>query len=100
MIPKTIEEICELFDARIVSDIAIYQNKEQPCIYMGETKDLVAGLWGFQLTPVFFSLEALKRYCRSKKGREEINQQAATTFTDWDAENQEWSERLMEKKGE
>ena len=90
MIPKTILEICELFDATICSDWAMYQKKEQPCFYIGQTNDRSAGLWGFQLTPTFFSRAALERYCKSQKGRDEINQRASETFCGWDDEKRCW----------
>jgi len=92
MIPKTVAEICELFDARVCTDLAIYQKKEQPCFYIGQPSDISAGLFGFQLTPAFFSKKALERYCRSKKGHVEINMEAAKIFSDWDAEKECWND--------
>jgi hypothetical protein len=90
MIPNTVPEICEMFDAQVMSDLAMYQFKEQLCYYIGAPDEPSAGLFAFSLTPNFFSMAALERYCKSKRGREEISRNAAEIFSEWDAEKQDW----------
>lgn len=78
MIPSGIDSISELFDCGVYA--------------VGEHSEPSAGLHGFTLTPFFYSKKQLEQYCRSKKGRSEINIKATEIFPDWDGESASWKE--------
>ncbi len=100
MIPRDIKGICELFDCGVRHDISDPpgfkftdpdRNRPVPVFAIGAEDELSAGLYGYTLTPWFYSEKTLARYCASKKGREEINAKAKETFpNDWLTDYQTW----------
>ncbi len=107
MIPKDIKNICELFDCGVKQDISEpprfkckdgnIPSKMVTVYAIGEHPEYSAGLSGFTLTPYFYSMKALERYCRSKKGREAINTRAKETFPDdWLSDYQEWFDNICD----
>lgn len=98
MIPKDIKGICELFDCSVCTDLASrgFSDKLQPIYYIGEYPELSAGLYGYHLTPHFFSIKALERYCASRKGRNMINTKAKEIFADWLPDYQEWFDNICD----
>lgn len=97
MIPSGIKDICELFDCQVRTDISdpprFHTDNARPVpVYaLGQPTEMDAGLWGYTLTPWFYSMKSLERYCHSKKGREAINREAGQTFPQWNTEKQEWT---------
>ena len=102
MIPKNVKDICELFDCTVCTDLAIrgrepknetdYPKGLKPCYYLGEQPEYAAGLRGYSLSPHFFTMTALERYCKSQKGRDAINKAAGETFDGWDTKLQKWED--------
>ena len=95
MIPKDIKGICDLFDCSVCTDISTkgISTKYEPVYYIGAYPELSAGLNGFNLTGCFFSMVALEKFCRSKKGHNFINN-SAKLFNDWDSIKEEWSDNI------
>ncbi len=94
MVPAGIESIAELFDCGVVGDLGLHPATRKECgVYaVGANDEPEAGLHGFILTPHFYSRQQLEKYCRSKKGRADINQRAADIFPDWDGELAAWKD--------
>lgn len=101
MIPKDIKGICELFDCQVMTDLAPKgfgdgQNNLKPIYYLGTPTELSAGLYGSRLSKHFFSMEALTRYCASKKGHDEINAYATEVFREWLPDYEEWFDNICD----
>ena len=92
MVPSGIENISDLFDCSVIGDLSQHPVSKKECsVYaVGAYDEPGAGLHGFMLTPQFHSKKQLEKYCRSKKGRIEINQKATEIFPDWDGELAAW----------
>lgn len=92
MIPNTVKEICELFDTSVKVDYAErgFSKVLSPVYAIGDNTELSAGLYGYTLTPWYFSQKQLERFCKSSKGKAFINDKAVEAFTDWDKESQNW----------
>ncbi|MAT38882.1 MAG: hypothetical protein CL946_04685 [Ectothiorhodospiraceae bacterium] len=100
MVPAGIESISELFDCGVIGDLGQHPATGKECsVYaIGANDEPGAGLHGFALTPNFYSKNQLEKYCRSTKGRVEINKKAAEVFGDWDAERAAWVNEIIEAK--
>lgn len=99
MIPKDIKALCDYFDVTVCTDIATkgFSKALESVYYIGATSELSAGLYGFRLTPHFFSEKALVRYCASKRGQDEINAKAKETFPDdWLLDYRAWFEEICD----
>jgi hypothetical protein len=109
MIPNNIKDICELFDCRVCTDLCeknIGKKKTETqedylrnmitAYYIGEYSEHSAGLNGYALTPSFFSLVSLEKFCHSSKGREIINKNAGLIFTDWSMSYQCWFDKICD----
>ena len=104
MLPNNTKELSELFDCGIITDISepagfkVKDDRDRKFVAVyavGCHSELSAGLYGFSLTPYFYSLDALERYCHSSKGLLEINKKAGAMFPDWDMDKQEWKQELF-----
>lgn len=94
MVPPGIDSISELFDCGVITEAGQHPVTKTDCgVYaLGEHSEPSAGLHGFTLTPFFYSKKQLEKYCRSKKGRSEINIKATEIFPDWNGESASWKE--------
>jgi hypothetical protein len=89
MIPKNLDEICDIFDCRVQEDW-------DGSFWLGDEGDMSVGIFPYDLTPTFETREELKDFCESDFGVEYINEQAADIFCDWNEELQEWEDDLRE----
>ncbi len=94
---NAVQHYCGLFDCQVLLDLAERGGAAlrplETVYYLGSPPELGAGLWGYSLTPHFFSKDALERYCRSAKGKAAINKAAGETFVgQWDTERQCWKD--------
>jgi hypothetical protein len=89
MIPKNLEEICELFDCQVLED---YDLNNDDCFYLGRDENYSP--LSFELTPPFATMLELEKFCASEEGAEYINEMAGQVFLDWDMEYQEWEDEL------
>ena len=101
MIPKDIKDICELFDCQVMTDLAPRgfgngQDNLKPVYYLGTPTELSAGLYGCRLSKHFFALSALERYCGSKKGHDDINNNAKELFAEWLPDYEEWFDNICD----
>lgn len=102
MLPKTLEEICDLFDCQVIEDQ--YEDRQgnwKRCFILGDRGDMSVGIRPVELTPYFDTEAELRAYVESDEGRAAINAKAAETFLDdWDAEEQDWRESLIDLERE
>lgn len=95
MLPKTLEEMCDLFDCQVLAepdmdDSANFTGQWGFCL--GSRGDMSVGIFPFELTPCFDSEVELRAYVESDDGRTAINAEAAEIFLDdWNSETQDWA---------
>lgn len=60
-----IKEVCELYDLTLLTDLAGEPDGGYRIIYyIGQQRELAAGLRGFEMTPTFDELTGLEAFCQ------------------------------------
>jgi len=84
---RGIKEVCELYDLTLLTDLAGELDGGFHIVYyIGQQRELAAGLRGFEMTPCFDDLGALELFCQRhiERFRQESEYAVYPEATSWE----------------